>query len=233
MTSRPPEGIRSLSDPPPGAARLVLVRHGQGNVNVSGRIGGIKGCTGLTPLGRDQVTALADRLVSTGELNDVSAIYASVLPRAIETAQILAPALGIAPEAIGTDCGLCELHPGDADDMIWEEYVAHFGAPDWDQDPTIAIAPNGESWVGFVDRASGALQRIAAQHGDERVLIATHAGVIESSVLQFLVDHADPLLRPRLRLRTQHASMTEWEFSSEGWRLLRYNDASHEHGVFR
>ena len=58
----PPEGLRTLSSPSPDAARIVLVRHGQGVVNVSGVIGGLTGCVGLTDLGRVQVAALADRI---------------------------------------------------------------------------------------------------------------------------------------------------------------------------
>ena len=40
-----------------------------------------------------QVRALADRLARTGELAGVDALYASVLPRAVATAEMLAPAL--------------------------------------------------------------------------------------------------------------------------------------------
>jgi probable phosphoglycerate mutase len=205
----------------------VLVRHGQGHVNVIGRIGGVKGCTGLTDLGRAQVGALAHRLSQTGELSDATALYASILPRAIETAEIIAPALGLRAADVIQDCGLCELHPGEADDLIWEEYAERYGVPDWDVDPTVPMAPGGESWVSFVDRSSAALEAVALRHPDERIVIATHAGVIESSMISFLVGAADPLHRPRLRLPTIHASMTEWERSESGWRLLRYNDASH------
>ena len=31
----------------------------------------------------------------------------------------------------------------------------------------------------------------------------------------------------RLRLPTEHTSLTEWELDDEGWRLVRYNDAAH------
>jgi len=35
----------------------------------------------------------------------------------------------------------------------------------------------------------------------------------------------------RLKLRTAHASLTEWEHDGQGWRLLRYNDAAHLAGL--
>ena len=70
---------------------MVLVRHGEAVCNVNGMVGGFRGCTGLTatgvgPGGRPW----RDRLARTGELTGVGALYASVLPRAVETAEILA-----------------------------------------------------------------------------------------------------------------------------------------------
>jgi len=119
----PPEGLRTTSDPVEGATQLVLVRHGQGAVNVTGVIGGVVGCSGLTDLGRSQVRALSDRLALTGELAPSDALYSSVLPRAKETARMLASSVGIDEAAIIEDCGLCELHPGVADGLVWEDYV--------------------------------------------------------------------------------------------------------------
>ena len=46
------------------------------------------------------MTLLRDRLALTGELAGADALYASVLPRAIETAELLAPAL-VADDADG------------------------------------------------------------------------------------------------------------------------------------
>ena len=221
----PPEGLRTTSEPVEGATRLVLVRHGQGHCNVTGTIGGPRGCTGLTPRGVSEVSALAGRLARSAELAATSALYASVLPRAIETAELLAPSLGLDSSAIRLDCGLCELHPGEADGLVWEEYLERFEAPDFDLDPHSRFSPGGESWAGFVDRAGDSLEQLAAAHPGELVVVATHAGVIEASVLRFLVGSPAGSAHPRLRLRTAHASLTAWERSDAGWRLLRYNDA--------
>jgi probable phosphoglycerate mutase len=168
---------------------------------------------------------MAGRLASSGELAGTTALLASVLPRAVETAEILAPALGRRTDEIVVDCALCELHPGAADAMIWEQYAERYGVPDWDVDPSQPIAPGGESWSGFVDRAAAALEGVAARHPGGLVVIATHAGFIESSVLRFLVGSPPDTAHRRLRLRTEHASLTEWERTEAGWRLLRYNDA--------
>jgi probable phosphoglycerate mutase len=197
--------------------------------NVSGVCGGRTGCTGLTERGIGQVEKLRDRLAVTGELAGTAVLYASVLPRAIQTAEILAPALagdGGPALSVISECGLCELHPGEADALTWSEFADRFGRLDWDEDPDQVIAPGGESWTGFVNRAADMLAVIADRHRGQLVVVACHAGVIEASLLG-LLPVVGGLQGTRLQLRTQHASMTSWEIDDGRWRLLGYNDAAH------
>jgi probable phosphoglycerate mutase len=229
-----PAGIRTVGPAASEAGRIVLVRHGEAVCNVSGVCGGPIGCAGLTERGRSQVALLADRLALTGELAGADALYASVLPRAIETAELLAPTL-VASDAEGArakppvpvlECGLCELHPGEADGLGWSEFTERFGTLDWDADPHQPIAPGGESWAGFVNRVSGALDALAARHVGHLVVVACHAGVIEASLLAKL-PVAGGLDGARLQLRTNHASLTTWEVDAGRWRLLGYNATTH------
>ena len=230
----PPYGIRTMAPQPPiTAARMVLVRHGEAVCNVSGVCGGPLGCQGLTERGHLQVEGLRDRLAASGELAGADALYASVLPRAVETAELLAPALrSVGPGSklgppldVVSECGLCELHPGDADGLSWSEFTARFGALDWDDDPGQPIAPGGESWTGFVNRVSASLDKLAVDHPGQLVVVACHAGVIEASLLAKL-PIANGLDGARLQLRTAHASMTTWEVDNDRWRLLAYNDSA-------
>jgi broad specificity phosphatase PhoE len=229
-----PAGIRTVGPQSPGATRIVLVRHGEAVCNVSGVCGGPIGCEGLTDLGRRQVSLLRDRLAQTGELAGADVLYASLLPRAIETAELLAPALVVddadgerakPPEPV-TQCGWCELHPGEADGLTWGEYTERYGSLDWDADPHQPIAPRGESWAGFVNRVAGTLDAVAGDHPGQLVVVACHAGVIEASLLA-KVPVVGGLDGARLQLRTRHASLTTWEVDEGRWRLLGYNDASH------
>lgn len=206
---------------------VVLVRHGEAVCNASGIVGGRRGCTGLTDDGRRQVHALAARLQRSGELGSVDALYASVLPRAVETAQILAPALdrwrdgpSLVPRQ---DCALCELHPGDADGLTWTQFAERFPEPDWEANPTVPIAPGGESWSTFVGRAAAAVEIVAARHPGETIVVACHGGVIEATFLKFLPMRQDVA---RLGLRTEHASLTVWQQVNRRWSLQRYNDAA-------
>jgi 2,3-bisphosphoglycerate-dependent phosphoglycerate mutase len=107
--------------------RLILVRHGDAHAGFAGVIAGEKGCAGLTPLGRAQAAALRDHLAGTGRVR-ADALVASVLPRAIETASIIAPALGL--EIADHHCDLCEVHTGEADGLTWAEYTNRYGTFD-------------------------------------------------------------------------------------------------------
>ena len=171
---------------------------------------------------------LADRLYESGELRQATALYSSVLPRAVETAQRLRPVVGPGPAALGPimeRCDLCELHPGDCDGMVWDEVLEKFGVPDWDVDPSVPIAPGGESWSAFVARASDAVRDVVRAHQGELVVAAVHAGVIEATMIAFLGVPPDVYRRGWVRI--VHASMTEWEWvpGEDRWILLRFNDA--------
>jgi len=211
--------------------RLVLVRHGESNVMVNGVVGGHQGCTGLSPLGVAQAEALRDRLARTGEVT-ADVLMASVLPRAVETAEIIAPALGgLVPQQ---DCDLCELHPGESDGLTWEEHRVRFRPEGWTWSPHIPLAPGAESWVGFQERVGRTLARIAAEHRGLTVVIACHGGVVDSSLSILL---GLPYHGQLTELRSKNTSLTEWELHEADqpergparWRLVRYNDAAHLH----
>ena len=214
----PPAAVRTEGRQPVGA-RLVLIRHGEAICNVEGVVGGPKGCRGLTETGRAQASTLATRLVQSGELRDATALYTSVLPRAIETASIIAPGLASGLRAT-EDCDLCELHPGEADGLTWSAMADRLGAPDWDADPSALFAPGGESLTGFFERCVSTFERIAKSHEGERVVLVVHGGVIEQ--LMKVVTRSAP--GERLGLVTVHCSITEVEFDGDRRRLLRYND---------
>jgi probable phosphoglycerate mutase len=203
--------------------RIVIVRHGEAVCNAEEYIGGHESCRGLTALGVRQVEALAARLARTGELDGAAAFYTSILPRAIETAAILAPSLGNA--SFVQSCALCERHAGEADGLSWADYSERYMRQSLPGDePELPLAPGGESWTGFLDRASSALTELALAHPGRLVVVVAHGGVIDSSMIRFL-DLADHGVG--VRLHPEHASMTEWQHIGSKWRLVRYNDAAH------
>src|SRR6476646_5481804 len=106
------------------STRVFVIRHGESQAQAAQILSGHDTCTGLTDLGRAQVGALNARLLRTGELGRVDAVYTSVLPRARETAAILAPALG-GLEA-HAECHWCEIHPGAAEGLDFDEMRAKY-----------------------------------------------------------------------------------------------------------
>ena len=203
----------------PAGTRVVFIRHGEAHCNARGIVGGPLGCGGLTARGQAQARSLRDRLVRTRELGDVAALYTSVLPRAIETAEMLRPGLPL-DLSFERDCRLCELHPGQADGMTWSEMAERFGSPDWDRNPGAPYSPGGESWLDFYARCEEVLDQLVARHPGQRIVLVVHGGVIEQAMK--MLAHESPAVR--LQLRTENCSMTEIEFDDVRRRLLRYND---------
>ena len=214
--------------------RLVLIRHGESRSTVDQVVGGHEGCTGLSERGRAQAEALRARLESTGELSDAGVLLTSILPRAIETAEIIAPALGglVAKQ----DCDLCEIHPGEADGLPWEEFRARYIPPDTPRSPYKVWSPGGESWATFLARVGTALGEVALRHAGDTVVVVCHGGVIEGSFAAF----GNQPLRRAFDVSIENTSITEWTFT-EGipvrsgladdarWKLVRFNDSAHLH----
>jgi probable phosphoglycerate mutase len=210
--------MRTLGSLEDARTRLVLVRHGEPICAVEGKVGGPKGDTGLTEQGRTQATQLAARLLASDELHAATALYASTLPRAIETARLLAPALGD-PE-IEVRHELREHDPGELDGLTWAEAAERFTLPDYDTEPDRPVGPGAESLSAFHTRARSALLDLAAVHSGETVVVACHGGVVAAAV--GLVFHLP--VSQRVPLPTRYCSMTEIELTERGWRLGRYND---------
>jgi probable phosphoglycerate mutase len=206
--------------------RLLLIRHGESNATVQRVIGGPRTCSGLSPLGRKQAEALADRLARTGEVDPV-ALIASRYPRAIETAEILSPALGGLPVAV--EPGVGEHDPGpECDGLSFEAFIERHGRPNWEDDPYGVTFPGGETLAEFQHRVGEAIHRIVADHPDATVVVVCHGGVIDTAFRQLL------RLPPTgaFELRTTNTSITELVRLRPGrWQLVRYNDAGHLEGL--
>ena len=202
--------------------RLFLVRHGHAYAGFTGIIGGPRGCAGLTDLGRRQAAALRDHLAVSGRVQ-ADVLLSSTIPRAIETAGIIAPGLGI--ETFGRDCDLCEVHTGEADGLDWTEWEARYGTFAMESEPDRLFAPGGESWTTFHERVRRVLDRLAAEHQGETVVAVCHGGVIAASVRLLLGagPDADGSIQPT------NTGLTEWEWDTTPgrWTLHAFNETAH------
>jgi broad specificity phosphatase PhoE len=208
------------------AMRLVLIRHGDAHAGFGGVIGGRTGCAGLTDLGRRQAEALRDHLASSGRLK-ADVLIVSEIPRAIETAEIIAPGLGLS--IARHDCDLCEVHTGAADGLAWEEYTAQYGSFSMEAEPDRVFAPEGDSWNSFHERVQLLLERLAVDHPSETVVAVCHAGVIMAAMRGLLgIPHFGGAERVA-QLKPSNTGLTEWEHDPETgrWALHSFNETHH------
>lgn len=195
--------------------RLLLVRHGESICGVNGIVGGAHGCTGLTERGFAQARALRDRLAREGFRAD--ALFASTLPRAIQTADVLSEALEL---DVVQDADFCEFVPGEIDGTLWEEWADRF---DVAAEPDRPLSPGGESLTLFRSRVSGVFDRMAQTHDGKTVVAACHGGIVWMS-RQLLLDEGSE--QP-----VENTSITEWSYSGGRWELVRINDVEHLSGT--
>ncbi len=209
----------------PESTALVLIRHGESNVTVNRVIGGYRTCNGLSSLGRQQATRLNERLLSTGELS-ADVLIASNFQRAIETAQLIAPAFG--SPTIEIEAGFGEHDPGPAiDGMTFETYVERFGTPNW-ADPDHDVFPGGETISAFHARVGAAIASAVDTHRGRTIVVACHGGVVDAA-FRLLLRTAST---GAFQLHTLNTSITEFTSVESGeWRLKRYNDVAHLHGL--
>lgn len=161
-------------------AKLLLVRHGETELNSSQRYWG-KTDVGLGTVGLRQAEQLRDRLAT----EKIDHVYASKMQRAHATAQTIAsihrlPVTGC-PE-------LNEIDFGDIEGLNFDEI--HGKYPDiarmWIQRVPELAYPNGESLIHMETRVSEFRQRLVKHAVGETVLVVAHAGILRSLICQLL-----------------------------------------------
>ena len=130
--------------------RIILLRHGQTDYNVEGRMQGHLD-SHLTTAGHDQAAAAAPMLAELAP----DRIVSSDLRRAVDTAEVVGSACGL---PVKFDARLRETHLGRWQGQTVAEIDHHYpGAiASWRSDPDWA-PPDGESRVAVVARLDGSL----------------------------------------------------------------------------
>lgn len=202
---------------------LYLIRHGD---HVVGLEDGCYRDQGLTPLGVRQAERLRDRLAATGEIK-ADVLIASPLPRAHQTAEILAPALGL---PVALDAEMEEWRNEDGS-LSQEAFMERVMATPSEQMPFARWVRGCENWLEFCIRVSDALNRIVREYAGQATVIVCHNGIVEVSFSLFFGLSGAPL--QRLNVEAGHTAITHWQnvtpppgFLSD-WLLERYNDRSH------
>ena len=156
--------------PPP--TRLYLIRHGQSAGNAEGRFGG-HGPTPLSDLGRRQAGCTAEMLAKEG----VSAIYASDLMRAVETAEALSVLID-AP--VNKTPAFRERHVGVLEGLTFDESKEQFPKDYYAlvNRNIHHVITDGESYRNLLRRSTGQLWEILRKHQGEKIAVYSHTGAI-------------------------------------------------------
>jgi 2,3-bisphosphoglycerate-dependent phosphoglycerate mutase len=152
---------------------FLLIRHGETDWNRDRRFQG-HADPPLNETGRGQAEVLAAELAGEG----IGFVYTSDLARARETAEIIAASLGADVVALRD---LREVDVGEWEGLTWPEIEQRFpeGARNWHEHGYGWEA--GESYDELGERVVAALERIAADHPAQRVLIVGHGGTIRAT----------------------------------------------------
>lgn len=216
----PARAFRQLRfEAPPGATEILLVRHGESEPAVDGRpfplIDG-QGDPALSPVGRTQARLVCARLSS----QEIDAIYVTTLRRTVETAAGLAEALGL-PCTVEAD--LREVFVGEWEGGLLRRMMVEMGptARRVTEEQRWDVIPGAEPADDFSRRVRGALERIAAAHADERVVVFTHGGTIGELLAQATGSE------PFAFTGSDNASISHLVITPQRWILRRFNDTAH------
>ncbi len=199
--------------------KIYFARHGESYANTTREVSnrGLK--HPLTPVGRLQAQALAQRLEGRG----ITHVYTSPVLRALETGILVANHLGIDYEVADAlreyDCGELE---GRSDEACWQQMdeLARAWVVDHQWERRL---PGGESGWDVRKRFESIVDKLVSRHSpaDENVLCLAHGGVywlalpliLNNLTVPFLVKHGLGYTACcTAELRPSGMAAVEWNF---------------------
>jgi broad specificity phosphatase PhoE len=204
--------------------RLYLVRHGESEANVAGVLQG-QTHGALTATGRDAAARLGRALARLSATERPTAIFTSDLRRAVETAEIIAEALGATPQLLPAarewNVGVLDGLPA----VALSDAIKRSGLPAAEFAP-----PGGESLNELHARAVRTLADLAREAAEgsrfadrERTLLVSHGDFIRMAIGAA----ASMSVEAATSLSLCNTSLTELALSNGSWRVERIGDASH------
>jgi 2,3-bisphosphoglycerate-dependent phosphoglycerate mutase len=205
---------------PTRACELLLVRHGESEPAHPDRpfplVDG-HGDPALSPAGRAQAERVGERLA--GE--PIAAIYVTTLRRTHETAAPLAARLGLTPVV---EPDLREVHLGEWEGGSFRKHVAEghplalrmYAEERWD------VIPGAEPAERFAARVRAGIERIAAAHPDQTVVVVAHGGTIGQ-----VLNEASRAARGFAFSGSDNGAISHLVVTADRWVIRRYNDTGH------
>jgi probable phosphoglycerate mutase len=202
----------------PQSTRLIALRHGETAWNVDSRIQGQLDI-GLNATGHWQAQRLGQALA--GE--PITAIYASDLSRAWDTAQHVARATGV---QVQPEPGLRERCFGVFQGRTFAEIEAELPDDAWHwrkRTPDWTPPDGGESLIVLRERILKTVDELAARHRGQQIVMVAHGGVMD--ILYRAATRLD-LQAPRTWQLTNTA-INRLLWTPEGLSLVGWGDTSH------
>ncbi len=198
-------------------SRLLLVRHGETELNSSVRYWGSTDVA-LSESGLRQAEQLRDRLAA----EHIDCVYSSDLKRAVLTAETIASAreleIIVCPE-------LREIDFGEVEGMTFDQISQ--SCPEiirlWMERTAELRYPGGESITELEKRVCRFRKRLEKHTGEKTVLIVAHSGVLRTLACQLL--HLEA--QQRWQMHLDLASITIIETCHERAVLTLLNDISY------
>lgn len=199
------------------STRFILIRHGETEWNKSERFRG-RSDVSLTAHGQHQAHQIAAYLAH----EKIAAVYASPLPRALETAAPLATQLG---RAVEPTANLLDIDYGAWEGLSKDE--AHTKYPDlyelWKKAPGRVRFPGGESTRQVRGRIENLLKQLRAEHLGETVALVSHRVTCHVALCYVLGLSNDALWH----LRQDLACINIFEERDENFVLTLLNHTAH------
>lgn len=197
--------------------KLYIIRHGQTDWNVQGRIQGRQDIP-LNDTGRRQAAMLAKGM----EHRPVQVIYSSPQLRAMETAKAVAQSQGA--QIIGL-ADLKEIGYGDwegrtAEDILKEDRALYEA---WWEHPATVAPPGGETLSQVDGRCERAWERIRTEMKGDTAVVA-HGGTLAHFIVHLLEGQPEAK-----EIVVGNASITTLEYDPQTGQctLVELNDVSH------
>lgn len=199
------------------ATRIIAIRHGETAWNATARLQGHRDIP-LNELGLWQAAQAAQALAD----EPVAHIYSSDLQRAYQTAQAVSQVTG-AP--LTAESGLRERCFGVYEGRTFQELEVEQPevALRWRQRDPEFTPEGGESLIMLRDRVSSTVDRLAALHPGELIVLTAHGGVLD--VLYRLATHQE-VQAPRT-WELGNAAINRLLWTPQGLGLVGWADSRH------
>lgn len=197
--------------------KIILVRHGETDTNIKGKIHKYSDTEQLTANGIKQIEKTSLALKKDNPV----AVYCSKEKRAIQSAQIISKNLDIPLFEID---GLEERNWGDYAGLSFQEIKQKAGMDDMSFEERYTFRPpNGQSWKETEERLLNTLNEIISKNEGKGIVLVTHGG----SIRIYLPTLLGVSKEESYKYDPDNASISVFDYEDNKFSKIVYNDTSH------